>query len=80
MLKTFPPDSLGLRCQQVGCRQSNFRGEAICPAADDQDVRQELHDHSRGLDGVLMCLERADRAGTEPAAIHDAGVELDLPE
>ena len=74
------PDRLGLGGQQLGRLEAVALGEQLGAGADEQDVRGGLHDLARDLDRVAVAFDGRDGAGAERAAVHDAGVELDLAE
>src|SRR5690606_9537915 len=75
-----PPLLLRLLGQEVGGLEAVDAGEELGTLADQHHVGRDLHDLTGDLDRVGVVLDGADRARREGRAVHDAGVELDLPE
>src|SRR5258708_12423323 len=55
-------------------------GEQLGAGANEHNVRGGLHDLARDLDRVTVTLYGGHGAGAERTTIHNACVELDLPE
>jgi hypothetical protein len=72
------PDLLRFRRQELPVLEAGLGRQAAGPVSGNQHVRQRVHYLAGQGDRVLIVLKGADRAGCQGAAIHDAGVELDL--
>ena len=77
---TLAPDRRRLGGKQLGRLEAVPISEQLGAGADEHNVRGGLHDLASDLDRVTVTLYGSDGAGGERTTVHNARVELDLPE
>src|SRR5207249_2895876 len=70
----------GARGEEPPARHVKLTGQTLGAGPGQEDVREAAHHLPRQRDDVDVAADGADRAGVERAPVHEAGVQLDLPQ
>ncbi len=79
-LEPVGPTLTHLIAHPVASLCAHLLGKASCPLADEQNMRQFLHDTARHADGMKKAAQSPYRTRAQSTPVHDAGIQLHLPQ